>query len=375
MRRWIIIFFAMFIYFCSFGMTVYSEDFVSEIGIDIQEIDENIPPDASEIIEDNGITAGDTEAISKIGPREVLSYLISQIRTEMHYPMKLMVTLFSVIIIGSLIENFGSCIENRSSAGVYETVCVLVAVGIISDPVSSCVKTASNALIEGGNFMVSYIPVFSGIMASSGCITSAYAYSAVLLLCTEAAAGIASDYLMPFVSICTALGIIESLNSSLNLTQITQFISKAVKFVLGFVMTVFIGLLSLQSIIGASADTIGVKTAKFLASNCIPVIGSAVADAYSTLKASIGILRGGVGFFGIAVIFVSVIPPLIEAVLVKLAFCIAETVSGLFGVKGIKTLLSNTSAVLSIIISLLVCFGIMLIISTTVMMMIGLDIS
>ncbi|MGN1135484.1 MAG: hypothetical protein ACI4SF_04625 [Oscillospiraceae bacterium] len=351
------------------------EDFASEIGVDISSVDEAVPSDAAEIIEENGISADNIDAVNSIGPSDVFRYMAEQIKLKINYPLKLLVMMFSVIIAGSVTENFGNCIANKSVSNVYETVCVLIAVGIVSDPIVKCVQIAAETLYSGSDFVASYIPVFSGIMASSGCITSASAYSVVLMMCSEGAAAIAAHYLMPLISICTALGIIESINGAFNLTQITASICKAVKFILGLIMTVFIGLLSLQSIIGASADTIGVKAAKYLASNCIPVIGGAVADAYTTLKASLGILRGGVGFFGIAVIFVSVVPVLTEILLVKLSFCIAEIVSEMFGIKGIKTLLHNSSEVLSIIISLLVCFGMMLIISTAVMMMIGLDVS
>lgn len=351
------------------------EDFASEIGVDISAVDEAVPSDAAEIIEENGISADNIDAVNSIGPSDVFRYMAEQIKLKIKYPLKLLVMMLSVIIAGSVTENFGNCIANKSVSNVYETVCVLIAVGIVSDPIVKCVRIAADTLYSGSDFVASYIPVFSGIMASSGCITSASAYSVVLMICSEGAAAIAAHYLMPLISICTALGIIESINGAFNLTQITSSICKAVKFILGFIMTVFIGLLSLQSIIGASADTIGVKAAKYLASNCIPVIGGAVADAYTTLKASLGILRGGVGFFGIAVIFVSFVPVLTEVLLVKLSFCIAEIVSEMFGIKGIKTLLHNSSEVLSIIISLLVCFGMMLIISTAVMMMIGLDVS
>lgn len=351
------------------------ENFASEIGVDISTLDENVPPDAENVIADNGISADNTDAVKNISPSDVIKYMLGQVRTKLNYPLKLLVMLFAVIIAGSLTENFGSCIENKSVSNVYSTVCVLIAVGIISDPIVKCVKTASDTLYSGSDFVTSYIPVFSGIMASSGCLTSAAAYSAVMVVFAEFASSAAAHYLMPLVSICTALGIIQSINEAFDLTSITDIISKAVKFILGFIMTVFIGLLSLQSIIGASADTIGVKAAKYLASNCIPVIGGAVADAYTTLKASLGILRGGVGFFGIAVIFISVVPALIEVVLVKASFSIAEIVSGMFGIKGIKTLLHNSSAVLSMITSLIICFGMMLIISTAVMMMIGLDVS
>ncbi len=351
------------------------DDFASEIGIDISSLNENVPSDAENIIVDNGISADNIDAVKNISPADVIKYMLGEVKTKLDYPLRLLVMLFAVMIAGSVTENFGNCIENKSVSSVYGTVCVLIAVGIISDPIVKCVKNASDTLYSGSDFVTSYIPVFSGIMASSGCVTSAAAYSAVMVIFAEFAASAAANYLMPLVSICTALGIIQSINEAFDLTSITDMISKAVKFILGFIMTVFIGLLSLQSIIGASADTIGVKAAKYLASNCIPVIGGAVADAYTTLKASLGILRGGVGFFGIAVIFVSVVPALIEVVLVKAAFCIAEIISGMFGIKGIKTLLHNSSAVLSMIISLIICFGMMLIISTAVMMMTGLDVS
>lgn len=366
------------IMFCLFFMFIpvnAEESFVDEIGIDISSLGENVPSDAEDVITDNGISADNTDAVKNIKPSDVIKYMVGQVKERLNYPLKLLVMLLAVIVAGSLTESFGSCIESKSVSNVYGTVCVLIAIGIISDPIIKCVETASNTLYSGSDFMTSYIPVFTGIMVSSGCITSASAYSAVMVLFTECVSAVTANYLMPLVSICTALGIIESINGAFDLTSITDMISKAVKFILGFAMTVFIGLLSLQSIIGVSADTIGVKAAKYLASNCIPVVGGAVADAYTTLKASLGILRGGVGFFGIAVIFVSVVPALVEVVLVKASFCAAEIISGMFGIKGIKTLLHNASAVLSMIISLIICFGMMLIISTAVMMMTGLDVS
>ena len=118
-----------------------------------------------------------------------------------------------------------------------------------------------------------------------------------------------------------------------------------------------------------------VKAAKFLASNCIPVVGGAVADAYTTIKSSLGMLRGGVGFIGIAAIFLTVVPPLAEITLMKLVFGAAEMFGEIFELKGIKILMKNASSVLSVLLSLTVCFSMMLIISTAIMLMTGLDVS
>ena len=65
-------------------------------------------------------------------------------------------------------------------------------------------------------------------------------------------------------------------------------------------MTIFTGLLSIQSVVGSSADTLTSKTAKYVISNCVPVVGGAVSDAYSTVKGSLSLLKNGIGGVGIA---------------------------------------------------------------------------
>ena len=197
----------------------------------------------------------------------------------------------------------------------------------------------------------------------------------LLLLVSETAVQFSGEVMIPALSVCMAMGIVEAINPDFKLSGITEAIKNVVTFVLGFIMTIFIGLLSLQSIVGASADTLGVKAAKFMVSNCIPVVGGAIADTYTTVKNSLGLLRGGVGFFGIAAIFIMILPPLLEIAAMKLMFTVADVVSELFGVNQVKILIKNTNWILSTIFSILICFSVMLIISTAVLMLVGLNIS
>ncbi|MCD7731202.1 MAG: stage III sporulation protein AE [Oscillospiraceae bacterium] len=361
----------------SAGIKSYADDLsaAEELGVNLDGIGDSLSSDVSEILEENDITADNIEGISSVSVGDVLGYVVDELISRAKYPLKIFIMLVCVIILGAAVEGMGSSISDKSLGRVYGIVGVLIAVGIISEPVTECIGTASETLSSGGSFMITYIPIFSGITASSGAVTSAVAYNAMLLVASEAAVQISANYIMPITSLCMALGVIEAINPSVNITCITVFVTKAVKFVLGFIMTVFIGLLSIQSIIGASADTIGVKAAKYLVSNCVPVIGGAVADAYTTLKSSLGILRGGVGFFGIAAIFLTVVPPLASISLMKLIFATAEMLGEMFDLGGIKTLMKNASSVMSILLSLIVCFSVMLIISTAVIMMVGLDIS
>jgi stage III sporulation protein AE len=374
----IISFIFIFIIFLNFGLAVFGEEYdpealASEIGQDIAELQEGVPDSAEEILSENGISPSDTEAMTSVTPGDIFSYMWAEIKAKAGYPLRVFAALVAVVMLSSLVEALESTVVDKKLTRIYGIICVMVAVTVISLPVSQTITTAASALGSGGIFMAGYIPVFAGITASSGQITSAASYSVIVVFASNLAVTIATNYMIPILSVCMALGIIEAINPNFSLSGITAAIQKVTQTIISFAMVIFLGLLSTQSIIGASADTLGVKAAKFAASNFIPIVGSAVADAYTTVKASLGLLRGGVGFFGIAAIFVMIIPPLLEVGLMRLAFSAAEIACDLFGTTSIKVLLSNTVKILSLVFSILVCFSVMLIISTAVVMMIGLN--
>ncbi|MDR0903853.1 MAG: hypothetical protein LBM59_04410 [Ruminococcus sp.] len=358
-------------------LAVSAEDDVgeiaAEIGQDISELQEGVPDSANEILAENGITPSDTEAMTSVMPEDIFSYIWSEVKAKAAYPLKVFAAVIAVIMLSSLVEALEDSASDKKLTRIYGVICVLVAVTVISTPVSETIKTAATSLGNGGIFMAGYIPIFAGITASSGQITGAASYSVIVVFASNIAVTVATNYMIPILSVCMALGIIEAINPNFSLTGITGAIQKATQMVVSFAMVIFLGLLSTQTIIGASADTLGVRAAKFAASNFIPVVGSAVADAYTTVKASLGLLRGGVGFFGIAAIFVMIIPPLVEVGLMRLAFSAAEIASDVFGTKSVKILLSNTVKILSLVFSIMICFSVMLIISTAVVMMVGLN--
>lgn len=352
-----------------------SGNIADELGIDTSGINEGLTPEARAVLEENGLTADNPEAISQITPRDVFRYVWEEFKKSLAKPLKLLVSLMAIILVAAVIESMEESIHNKSLSKIFGVICVLISSGIISGSVSESISRAANALDSGGMFMMGYVPVFAGITASSGGVTSAVAYNMLVLLVAQTTVQLSGEAIVPALSVCMAMGIVEAINPDFKLSGITEAVKKIIVFVMGFIMTIFIGLLSLQSIVGASADTLGVKAAKYVVSNFIPVIGGAVADTYATVKNSLGLLRGGVGFIGIAAIFVMVLPPVLDIAAMRLVFGAADVAAELFGVSQIKVLVKNTGWILSAVFSILVCFAVMLIIATAILMLVGLNIS
>jgi len=364
--------------FLFFPFKVYASEQISltdELGIDTQSIDESLTPEAKSFIEEKNLSVENTEAMTEITPMEVLIYIWEIFRDKITNPLRILASLFSIMLISVIVNNTEDSLSKKTLSGMFGVISVLISVGIISDSVSECINTSSEALTSGSRFMIGYVPVFAGITASSGSITSAAAYNLLVILVSQSATQLFANIIIPVMSLCMAMGIVEAINPDFRLSGITEGVKKGVTFLIGLIMTIFIGLMSLQSIVGASADTLGVKAAKYMVSNWIPFVGGAIADTYTTVKHSLGLLRGGAGFLGISVIFVMIVPPLVEIAAMRLVFSAADIISDLFGASQMKILLKNTGWILSIMLSILICFAVMLIISTTILMLVGLNIS
>lgn len=364
-----IIVFFMLVFFPS---GVYAEELTAaDYGLD--DTDSWMTYDASEFLRENNITPDDPSGALELSPKTVLSYMINKLKNSAAAPIKLLGVIISTIIMSAAAGTVSDTVSGNKAVAVFRIVTVLAAVTVIVPPLESCFQYASQTMTDGGNFMICYVPVFAGICTASGNPASSSAYSAFMLMTAEASVNAVSEILMPAVSVCMAMSIIDCMNPMFSLSSVTALIKKMISAFLGFIMTIFTGMLSVQSIVGVSADTVGVKAAKFVVSNVVPVIGSAVADAYSSMRAGLGLLRGAAGAFGIIALAVTVLPPVIQAGCMYIAMSVGAAAAEMFGAGGLSSLFKGAASALSLVMAVLACFIVMFVISTVILMSSGLN--
>lgn len=332
------------------------------------QLEQSYSEEVKNFFEENNIKLDNPEGIMSLNPKDVFASILIKAKEMAVAPIKLLISLMAVIILASLIENIGDTAKNESLNRIFNIISILVCILILSNSVCECIEQASHALSEGATFMLGFVPVFASIAAGSGNLTAAGVYNIILVLIAEIAVQIASGFLMPLLSLCIALAIVDSLNPTISLSSLIEGIQKAVTWSLGLMMTIFVGLLSIQSIIGNSADSLSVKAGKFMVSSFVPVVGGAISDAYTTLKGSFGLLKGGVGGVGIMVILIMVLPTIITIGLNRIVIGIASIGAEVFNVKGLAKLFKNISSITSIAFSVIISFSIMFIVSTAVIM-------
>lgn len=358
--------------FFAFSMPVSAEDYSTEEfykesgGEDLY---------SGDILEENGITFSEPESILSLTPSKVWNIITQTISEKINAPIKLFLSVLIVIIFASMADGMGKTVKNKEMSGILEVVCTLASVGVIFVPVCECMDIVSETLLEGSEFMLGFVPVFSGITAAGGHVTSAAGYSAAILGFSNVAISAAKDFFMPLLGMCLSMAIVNSCCDAVNLSGIINGVKKAVTWGLGLVMTIFTGILSIQSILGSSADSVAAKTAKYVLSNSIPLVGSAASDAYSTVRGSIIVLKNGVGGIGISVLAVMLLPSLVHMLVYRFGFSALGSISEIFDTKKLTVLFKNINSILAAAFSILICFMLMFIISTGAVMSICTDIS
>ena len=362
-----------FIFLTFFPLKIYAtDDYIEEKSSEINSIE--ISGDAGDFISENDISVSETEGIMNITPQMVFEYIWQNFKSSLSKPFRMLVTIFIVVILATFSEGICDISKKSGMTRVYNMLCVIACIGAVIYYIKDSLYQAMQTIEDSGVFMLSYIPVFSGVVATSGGVTTATTYQLIVVFAAEMFVSLSSEIIMPLLSLCLSAGIVEAINPSVSLSGIVKGISKAVKIIMGLSLTVFSGLITVQSIVGTATDSVALRTGKFVVSNLVPVVGNAVSDAYSTVKGSIGILRNSTGTFGVIAIFLIVVPPIISVFSTTLCIYIGEIVADVFSVKPISSFLKTAYNTMSVCLSVIICFAMMFIISTTIIMMVAFNI-
>lgn len=365
MKIHIIILAVLVMLFTMFPAVINAEDAVSE---EAEHINAVLDESSGGLMSESDISVENASELITSDLKGFLSWIGENIRDEVTAPLRLFGLLFSVIIFSAVscgTEMYG---RKNGTLKTAETISVLVAVTAVTGPAGRSFDEVSTVINDGSTFMLAFVPVMSGIMAAQGNITSAGSYQLLTAGVCDIFSQVVSSVLMPCISICFSVSIVDSVVPGLCLDGFVKGMKKAVTLAAGLVMTVFTALITIQNTAGNAADTLSVKTGRYLVANLVPVVGKAVSDSYSTLRGSIGILRTGAGSTGIAVLFLMTATPVIRLFLYRFVIGTAEVFADVFGCTRLKKFFSDMSVLYGIVTAAAIVFIVMLITSTAVVM-------
>ena len=330
----------------------------------------SLSDDVKQSLENIGINGIDGQQISQISFTEVVNEIVKLAGENSAGPLKAVISLTALILICSLLSSYKNSISSElsSSLGIAAVLCAtctaaLPAIRVIAD-MSAVVKTASA-------FMLAFVPVMVMIMSSTGHAVSGASYYAMMIGAGEGVGQLSSKVIVPFLNMFLGVSVTASVCPETRLSGISSVISKAVKWILGFVMTVFTAVLSFKQLITASVDDVSTRAVRFTLNSFIPIVGSALSDAYKTVQGSVNLLKSGLGIFVIISIAFVFLPIILNSLLWIFTLSAGNLFADTLGINQVKNLLEGVSTVLSTLLAIVLCIMSVYIISTALVLLLG----
>ena len=330
-----------------------------------------LPPEASQILEDSGITP-DNNGAAALSIDGVLNFLKEQILDRALGPLRLLAALAGIVLLCALSRSYADTAGQAGGmSGVFSAVGVLAGAGMTSAAISGALSDTLNVLQAASEFMLVFVPVFAGIIAAMGKAAAASAANTVTLGAAQLFSQLAVNFLVPVCGTVMGLSVTGAIHPELNISKLGELIKKWAVWGLSLLMTVFMSILSAQTFVKNSADSVLIRTAKFAVSNGVPIVGGTISDAVNTVHASLSLLHSSIGTYGIVAALAIILPTLITVVCYRMALSAAEALSDVFGMSELSALFRASGSVMAMIMAVIVCFLLLNTISAVIMLAIG----
>lgn len=273
-----------------------------------KELHEDIPLLNTETIKDIA-TKGLSFQWQTLGSKFV-AYLFKELATNIH----LMGKLLFLAVLCALLQNLQNSFEQSTISLLAYSVCFIflcvIALSAFYQGLSLARETVSNIV----GFMEALLPLLISLLTGVGALTSAALFTPLMLFVVSATSVIVKDIILPLLFLTAVLECVNYLSGKYKLSNLTSVLKQAGMMILGLVLVVFIGIVSIQGVAGSVADGLTLRTAKYATATFIPVVGKMFADTVELVMGASLLLKNAVGIFGVLTISLLCALPLVKLV-------------------------------------------------------------
>lgn len=319
----------------------------------------------TEALEGIGITELDYSSIFNISFKSIFDYFSDGLKGYFQGLLKVLTKLLAIILLAVGFTFFDSEEKYKSLlVALFIPIITIILVGEINTAVSS----ALSLMKLNGHFMVTFVPIYAVAVSVAGNPATALTYNSIVLTFAEIISALINYVFINIIGCYFSLSVSFSINKSVNFSRFINAVNRFISFSLGLLSTIFASVLSVKGIFSAATDSIASKGIRFAIGSLIPVIGSSISDAYSTLLGSIGIIKSSIAIIGILAVILINVPVLAELILLNISLNMLSFLSELFDCTEISNVLKAFACGIKIT-GLLVVFEMFVIIISTAIML------
>ena len=305
---------------------------------------------------------------NNINHKNLFTKLLELFAKEISSTIKGSITIFIIIIIMAIVSNLE--LEKKSDiTRIAHLACFVFIATVTVATFVEIVNMLKNTINTMSTLMQVISPFLLSVLIATGKISTTGIIQPLLLFLSSSVGFIVTHFVVPLLSISVAFNVICSISENIKLEKMSKLFSSVSIWTVGVVLTIFLGVLSLETSLSSSVDSLGVKTTQAAVSNFVPVVGKFFSDSFEMVVGAtkiIGKTGGVIGILGI--IIVGLVPIFKMASVMGIYMLLAALVEPIAPNPLISKYLSSFANVYKTMLGVLIGVVILFVISTGIIL-------
>lgn len=277
--------------------------------------------------------------LSVISVEDVLNSLVEEFRGAFRENLLYMVRIAEILMITGILRHLPS--QDSGASRTAEWAGYLISGGIALTMLIACFGTVRGALDTLFRIVEAITPVLMVLLTGLGGLSGSAVMSPVMAALTGGIFELVELVIYPLMIAGAVLSMASCVSRTVRLDKLAGLMGSLVKWGLGILFTVFLGVSVMKGIAGASIDGIYFKTAKYTIDRVIPVIGGMFADTLDTIMACGLLVKNSVGFAGVFILAGAMIAPLMKLFSCMMLFRAGAALTQPFAAEGAVQMLER----------------------------------
>lgn len=296
----------------------------------------------------------------------IFSAILSLFFVDIRSLLPLIFTILAIGLLSSILNSFKS--DSNDTSDMVYFVCYGVVVILILVSFKDILSSVSTVISNISSVMQIVFPILITLLVSIGSMSSISIYNPLVAVLTTAVDFVFEKLLYPIFILVFIFTVLGNLTNSIRLDKLNKFFMSTFKWVIGIVLTLFTGFLSIQGISAGRFDSISIKATKFALKSYIPLIGSFVADGMDFIVLGSILVKNTIGLVAIFILFIMIISPIVKMIVYKLLLQLTSGILEVSGADKMSTFVQDISKVLLLPIVIIIGISFMFIITVALIM-------
>lgn len=284
---------------------------------------------------------------------------------------KLIVTIVILAVFSMVLETLQTAFERNTVSKIAYSISYMVIIILAINSFYVAIGYAKDAITSMIQFMMAMVPLLFTLLASLGNVVTVSVMHPLIVFMIHLVGTLIYVVVFPLLFFSAVLNIVSTLTDKYKVTQLANLLRNLSVGLLGVLLTVFLGVISVQGVTSSVTDGVALRTAKYITGNFVPVVGRVFSDATDTVITASLLVKNAVGLTGVIILLFLCAFPALKILTLALIYNVSAAIMQPLGDSPVVSCLRTVGKSMIYVFAALAAVGLMFFLAITILLTAG----